>query len=143
MLNNVSLMGRIASDLELKNTPAGVAVVTFPLAVEKNFANSDGKRETNFFQVVAWRHNADFISKFFKKGDTIVITGELSSRDWSDKDGRRRREIEIVVSNVYFASSRNENAESKPAPKPPERTTKETKEDLPFYQSENDSDPWA
>lgn len=144
MLNNVSLMGRIAADLEPNTTPSGAVVLNFPLAVERNYANADGKRDSYFFQMVAWRATAEFISKFFKKGDMIAVTGELSSRDWVDKDGKKRREIEVVVSNAYFTGAKNPvEREQRANPKPPAEVAKAAKDDLPFYQSENESDPWA
>ena len=144
MLNNVVLMGRIAADLELKTTPAGVSVMTFPIAVEKNFANSDGKRDSNFFQVVAWRGNAEFISKFFKKGDTIAIMGELSSRDWTDKEGKKRREIEVVASAAYFTAPKSTSSEERATPRAPKEVAKRAAEaELPFAADSGDSDPWA
>ena len=144
MLNNVSLMGRIAADLEPKTLQNDMKVLSFPIAVEKNYTNADGKRDFNFFQIVAWRGTAEFISKFFKKGDMIVVTGELSTRDWTDKDGRKHRETEVVVNSAYFTGARSSaEKEQRATPKPPAEVSKSSKDDLPFYQSENDSDPWA
>lgn len=144
MLNNVALMGRIASDLELKTVQNGAAVLSFPLAVEKNFANADGKRDSNFFQIVAWRGTAEFISKFFKKGDMIAVTGELATRDWTDKEGRKRRETEVIANSAYFTGSKSgSEREEKPAPRSPREVAKRAEEaELPFADS-SDEDPWA
>ena len=144
MLNNVSLMGRIVTDIELKTTANGTAVLSFPLAVEKNFPNADGKRDTNFIQIVAWRGTAEFVSKFFKKGDMIALTGEISTRDWTDKEGKKRKETEVLANTVYFASPKSTGGEERATPRAPKEVAKRAAEaELPFAADSGDSDPWA
>lgn len=142
MLNKVMLMGRITSDLKLKTTQSGVSVLGFGLAVEKNFAGASGKRETDFFNLTAWRGTAEFIAKYFEKGSLITVVGELSTREWEDKEKLRHKETEVVVSEAYFTGTKN-GGEAPSTPKAPkEVAAKPAKEELPFSMSE-DENPWG
>ena len=106
MLNNVTIMGRMTADPELRKTGGGTSVTTFTLACERDF-KSDGEKQTDFFEVVAWKHTAEFVSKYFGKGRMAVVSGRLQTRSWTDKDGNKRKAVEVVADNVYFADSKN------------------------------------
>ena len=111
MLNHIVIMGRLTRDPELRRTGSGVAVASFTLAVDRDFAPKDGgERETDFIDCVAWRQTGEFVSKYFTKGRMIVVSGRLQIRSWTDKDGNKRRSAEIVADNVYFGSSRRDDA---------------------------------
>lgn len=119
MLNHVVMMGRLTKDPELKSTQAGVSVVSFPLAVDRDFSGKDGaEKQTDYFDCVAWRATAEFVSKYFKKGSLAVVSGRLQMRDWQDRDGNKRRSYDIVCENVYFGESRkSDGASTKPSAK--------------------------
>ena len=107
MLNNVILMGRLTRDPELRRTQSGVAVTSFSLAVERDFTSRDGgERATDFIDCVAWRNTGEFVSKYFTKGQLVAVNGRLQIRDWTDRDGNKRRSAEVVVDNAYFAESK-------------------------------------
>ncbi len=109
MLNHIVLMGRLTRDPELRRTPSGLAVVTFSIAVDRDFSNSaTGERETDFIDIVAWRNTAEFVSKYFAKGRMAVVSGRLQIRTWNDKEGNKRRVAEVVADNVYFGDSKRE-----------------------------------
>ena len=109
MLNSIALMGRLTRDPELRHTQSGVAVASFSLAVDRDFKSQDGERETDFIDIVAWRSTAEFVSKYFVKGQMAVVNGRLQMRDWTDKDGNKRRSAEVVADNVYFGESKRES----------------------------------
>ena len=110
MLNKIILMGRLTRDPELRRTGSGVAVASFSVAVDRDFAGREnGERETDFIDCVAWRNTGEFVSKYFTKGSMIVVSGRLQIRSWTDKEGNKRRTAEVVADNVYFGESkRNE-----------------------------------
>ena len=110
MLNKVFIMGRLTRDPELRRTNSGTAVTSFTLAVDRDFKNADGTKDTDFVDVVAWRGTAEFTAKYFAKGRMAVVEGRLQFRDWQDKDGNKRRNAEVVADNVYFGDSRSDNA---------------------------------
>ena len=106
-MNQIVIMGRMTKDPELRQTPNGVAVASFTLAVDRSFAPKDGgERQTDFIDVVAWRNTAEFVSKYFMKGQMAAVTGRLQIRDWTDKDGNKRRSAEVVADNIYFTESK-------------------------------------
>lgn len=105
MLNLFAMTGRITADLELKKTPSGVSVTTFSIANQRNFKNADNERETDFYNVVAWRGTAEHISKHFKKGSLITIEGHLQTRRYQDKNGNNRTAFELVAVNAHFGDS--------------------------------------
>ena len=106
-MNQIVIMGRLTRDPELRHTPNGVAVASFTLAVDRGFTPKDGgDRQTDFIDVVAWRNTAEFVSKYFTKGQMAAVTGRLQIRDWTDKDGNKRRSAEVVAENVYFTESK-------------------------------------
>ena len=110
MLNHIVIMGRLTRDPELRRTGSGVAVASFSLAVDRDFAPKDGgERETDFIDCVAWRQTGEFVSKYFAKGRMAVVSGRLQIRSWTDKDGNKRRTAEVVADNVYFGDSKRDS----------------------------------
>ena len=110
MLNVCTIMGRLTRDPELRRTGSGVAVTSFTLAVDRDFAPKDGgERETDFIDCVAWRGTGEFVSKYFKKGSMAIASGKLQIRNWTDKDGNKRRNAEVMVHNVFFTGDRRKD----------------------------------
>ena len=110
-LNKVVLAGRITADPELKQTASGISVLTFTLAVNRSYvskSSEQGERQADFISVVAWRQTAEFISKYFKKGSAICVTGSIQTRNWQDQQGNRRYATEVVADEAMFVESRNE-----------------------------------
>ena len=105
-LNRICLMGRLTRDPELRRTGNGTAVTSFTIAVDRDFKSQDGEKETDFIDIVAWRTTAEFASKYFSKGRMAVVTGRLQLRDWTDKEGNKRRTAEVVADSVYFGDSK-------------------------------------
>ena len=115
MLNKIILMGRLTRDPELRHTQTGTAVASFSLAVDRDFKDkATGDRTTDFIDVGAWRQTGEFVSRYFTKGRMAVVTGRLQIRNWTDKEGNKRRSAEVVADNVYFGESKrgNEGASS-------------------------------
>ena len=107
MLNHITLMGRLTRDPELRYTQSQTPVASFALAVDRDFGGRDGgEKQTDFIDIVAWRQTAEFVQKYFTKGSMAVISGRLQIRDWTDKDGNKRRSAEVVADNVYFGESK-------------------------------------
>ncbi|MDR1564761.1 MAG: single-stranded DNA-binding protein [Oscillospiraceae bacterium] len=106
MLNNVTLMGRLVAEPELRHTPNDVPVVTFTLAVERDYVSSGHERQTDFIDIVAWRKTAEFVSKYFHKGQLVAVNGSIQTRSYEAKDGSKRKAFEIVADNVYFAEAK-------------------------------------
>ena len=109
MLNHIVVMGRLTRDPELRKTASGVSVTSFSVAVDRDFSQQDGKKETDFLDVVAWRNTAEFAAKYFMKGRMAVISGRLQIRNWEDKEGNKRRTAEILAENIYFGDSKKED----------------------------------
>ena len=106
-MNQIVIMGRLTRDPELRHTPNGVAVASFSLAVDRGYTPKDGsERQTDFIDVVAWRNTGEFVSKYFVKGQMAAVTGRLQIRDWTDKDGNKRKSAEVVADNIYFTESK-------------------------------------
>ena len=111
-LNKVVLAGRLTGDPELKQTASGISVLSFTLAVNRRFASRSGEQgesQADFITVVAWRQTAEFISKYFRKGSAICVTGSIQTRNWQDQQGNRRYATEVVADDAMFVDSRNEN----------------------------------
>lgn len=106
MLNKIILMGRLTRDPELRRTQSGTAVTSFSLAVDRDFKSQNGEKETDFIDIVAWRNTAEFVSKYFSKGRMAVVEGRLQLRDWTDKEGIKRRAAEVIADNVYFGDTK-------------------------------------
>ena len=111
MLNHITIMGRLTRDPELRRTGNGIAVASFTVAVERDFGQKGGEKETDFVDCVAWRQTGEFVSKYFKKASMIVVSGRLQIRNWNDKDGNKRKTAEVVADNCYFGSSKWESAQ--------------------------------
>lgn len=105
MLNHIALMGRLTRDPELRRTQTGTAVVNFTLAVDRDFGGG-----ADFIDVIAWRNTAEFAEKYLVKGRQAVVSGRLQIREWTDKDGGKRRTAEIVADSIYFADSKKKEA---------------------------------
>ena len=115
MLNHITVMGRITRDIELRRTNTGVAVASFTIACDRDFADKQsGQKETDFIEVVAWKNTAEFVEKYFGKGRMAVVCGRLQIRNWTDKDGNKRRSAEVIADNVYFGDSKKEEQENRP-----------------------------
>lgn len=110
MLNHIVLMGRLTRDPELRHTGTGTAVASFALAVDRDFKSQNGETSVDFIDVVAWRNTAEFVSKYFTKGRMAVVSGRLQIRNWTDKEGNKRRSAEVVADNVYFGDSKRDGA---------------------------------
>lgn len=109
MLNYIVLQGRFCKDPELRRTQSGTAVASFTLAVSRDFSDKD---KTDFIDVVAWKSTAEFVSKYFSKGRTAVVSGRLQMRDWTDKEGNKRRSAEVIAESVYFGDGKRETLAS-------------------------------
>ena len=113
MLNHIVIMGRLTRDPELRYTQSQTPVASFTLAVDRDFSSRDGgEKQTDFIDCVAWRQTAEFVSKYFAKGRMVVVSGRLQIRDWTDRDGGKRRSAEVVADNVYFGEGRRENGDA-------------------------------
>lgn len=107
MLNRIVLMGRLVADPELRQTPNGVFVASFKIAVDRNYQQKDaGERQADFISCVAWRQTGEFISRYFQKGRMIAIEGSLQTRNYEDKTGAKRTDYEVVADQAYFADSK-------------------------------------
>ena len=108
MLNRIIVMGRMTRDPELRRTNSGTAVASFSLAVDRDFKSQSGEKETDFIDIVAWRNTAEFVSKYFTKGRMAVVEGRLQLRDWTDNDGNKRRNAEVLADNIYFGDAKKD-----------------------------------
>ena len=106
MLNKVTVMGRLCADPELRRTASGISVCNARIAVERDYADGNGERVTDFYDVVAWRGTADFLCSYFDRGRKIVVDGRLQTRTWVDKNKNKRVSVEIVAESIYFADSK-------------------------------------
>ncbi len=130
-MNRVCIMGRLTRSPELRRTQSGKAVTSFPIAVDR-----DGKDAgTDWFDVVAWERTAEFAAQYCAKGRKVVVDGRLQARDWTDKDGNKRRSVEIIANSVYFADSKPQEGTAAYSPassSPGELSEVEDDGDLPF-----------
>jgi len=110
MLNKVILMGRLTRDPELKHTQTSIAVTTFTLAVDRGYTKPGEEKQTDFIDVVAWRNTAEFVTRYFRKGQLVAVTGRLQSRKWQDNQGNNRTAFEVVADEVFFAESKRDGA---------------------------------
>lgn len=110
MLNKVILTGRLTANPELKTTTGGISVTTFSIAVQRNYKNADGSYGTDFINIVAWRNQAEFISRYFEKGQLITVVGSLQSRNYEDKNGNKRTAFDVVAEEALFAESKKDSA---------------------------------
>ena len=115
MLNKIFVMGRLTHDPELRRTGSGTPVCSFSIACDRDFKSQSGEKETDFFDVVAWRATGEFVSKYFTKGRMAVVEGRLQIREWQDKEGNKRRSAEVIADNVYFGDSKPKDGGDVPA----------------------------
>lgn len=116
MLNNVVLMGRLTVDPKLKQTQSGVSVLSFTLAVDRDYTQQGQEKQVDFINIVAWRLTAEFISKYFTKGQMMALKGAIQTRSYEDKQGNKRTAFEVVADKVYFCGSKEESNKKKPNP---------------------------
>lgn len=136
MINNVILMGRICSDVDLRTTNSGKSVANFRIAVDRSYSKN-GNKETDFITIVVWENTADFVSKYFSKGSMIALRGEIQTRNYEDNSGNKRTAFEVLAREVSFCGGKNE---TNPAPAPATVPTytpapddfEEIPDDLPF-----------
>lgn len=111
MLNHIDIMGRLTKDPELRYTQNSIPVCSFTIACERDFSGKDSaEKDVDFIDVVAWRHTAEFVTKYFTKGRMAVVSGQLQTRTWTDNEGKKRKITEIKAENVYFGDSKKESS---------------------------------
>ena len=108
MLNNVVLMGRLVADPELRTTGSNLSVTSFTIAVDRSYVRAGEERQADFIDIVAWRQTAEFVTRYFRKGSMIAIQGSLQTRTYEDKNGNKRKAVEVVASQVSFCGSKSE-----------------------------------
>lgn len=118
MLNHITIMGRLTRDPELRYTQSQTPVASFTLAVDRDRTNDQGERATDFIDCIAWRQTGEFVNKYFRKGSMAVVAGRLTIRDWTDRDGNKRRSAEVVAENVYFGESKRKDEAPASPPQP-------------------------
>lgn len=132
MLNQITIMGRLTRDPELRRTQSGIAVASFTLAVDRDYQAEGAERETDFLDCVAWRGTAEFVARYFKKGRMAVVTGRLQIRPWTDKDGSKHKSAEIVAGSVYFGDSKKADTAPPAAPQQGFQELDGEDDELPF-----------
>lgn len=141
MLNVVAIMGRLVADPELKTTPAGINVCTFRIACDRSFAQQGQQRQADFIDVVAWRHNADFLCKYFAKGGMVAVQGRLQTRQYQDRNGNKRTAVEVVADSLSFAGS-SKNPGGRAVDEGGEAPPSDYRDPAPAY-SQGDADDFA
>lgn len=134
-MNKVVLMGRMVRDPELKYTPSNVAVVSFTIAVDRRFVKQGEERQADFINVVAWRNTAEFVAKYFGKGQMIALGGSIQTRTWQDTNGNNRYATEVIAEDVYFAGEKKnqqQNGNVEEMPRYDEANMPQYDGDLPF-----------
>lgn len=116
MLNRITMTGRMTRDPELRTTQSNISVTSFSIANQRNYKNGNGERDTDFFDVVAWRATAEFVTKYFMKGSLVTVDGRLETRKFTDKQGNERKAVEIIADNVFFGDSKNEQQKTASGP---------------------------
>ena len=106
MLNVVAIMGRLVADPELRKTTTGISTTTFTIACDRSYVKPGAERQTDFIDIVAWRSYAEFVCKYFRKGQLIAVQGSLQTRTYEDREGKKRKVYEIVADNLHFADSK-------------------------------------
>lgn len=122
MFNKSILMGRICNDLELKTTSNGISVLSFRIAVDRNYQTKSEEKKTDFFNIVAWRTTAEFISKYFSKGKMILVDGELQTRQYTDKNGSTQNVVELIVASAHFTGEKKADSDTAAGNAAPART---------------------
>ena len=130
-MNKLIIIGNLTKDPELSETSSGISYTKFTVAVSRNYTNSDGERETDFFDITAWRERAELCVKYLKKGSKVGIVGSVQFRTYEDDDGKKRKITEIKVDEIEFLTPKSSSEEAKPSKKGKPQL-EETDEDLPF-----------
>ena len=113
MLNSVCLMGRLTADPELKSTQSGVSVCSFRIAVDRTYQPKGQEKQTDFINIVTWRGTAEFVSRYFRKGQLVAVQGSIQTGQYTDRDGNKRTAFDVVADNVFFAEKKAESGETK------------------------------
>ena len=113
MLNSVCLMGRLTADPELKSTQSGVSVCSFRIAVDRTYQPKGQEKQTDFINIVTWRSTAEFVSRYFRKGQLVAVQGSIQTGQYTDRDGNKRTTFDVVADNVFFAEKKAESGETK------------------------------
>ena len=113
MLNSVCLMGRLTADPELKSTQSGVSVCSFRIAVDRTYQPKGQEKQTDFINIVTWRGTAEFVSRYFRKGQLVAVQGSIQTSQYTDRDGNKRTAFDVVADNVFFAEKKAESGETK------------------------------
>lgn len=129
MLNSVIIQGRLTINPEIKHTQSGKAVTSFSVAVQRNYAAQGEERETDFIKVEAWGKQAEFVSKYFNKGDMIIIEGSIRVDNYTDKDGNKRKDTKVIINNTQFCGSQRNNTQT---PNIEADNEQPSEDDLPF-----------
>ena len=144
MLNVAVLMGRLVADPELRQTPSGLSVTTFRIAVDRNYAKAGQERQADFIDIVAWRQTAEFVCKYFRKGSMIAVQGSIQTRSYEDKNGNKRTAVEVLVDQASFCGSKAEtgtgNFNQSYAPPQPAAPSFSTGSDGDFEEISGDDD---
>lgn len=111
MLNHITLIGRLTADPDYRATQSGVKLARFTLAVERDYTDQSGERQTDFFDVTVWRNKADFVSQYFRKGQLVAVSGEMQSEVYTDKEGVRRKSWKVQAQQVYFAEPKRDGSD--------------------------------
>ena len=127
-LNKVILAGRLTADVELKQTPSGVSVCSFTLAINRKFSKEGGQQQTDFIQCQAWRNTAEFIARYFKKGSALCISGSIQVRSWTDNNNQKRYATEVVADEAMFVDGKNDSQSAEA----PDYEEMNADDDLPF-----------
>lgn len=132
-MNICTIMGRLTDNLELRKTTSEVSVCRFTVAVDRGY-QKDGERQTDWIDVVAWRGTAEFLCKYFGKGDMVAISGSVQTRSYEDKEGKKRKAVELVADKAFFCGKKNSNDSTTAAAVPNDNDFEEigTDDDLPF-----------
>lgn len=115
MLNVVAIMGRLVADPELRTTTQGQSVCSFRIACDRSYVQQGQERQADFIDIVAWRQQAEFVSKYFQKGSLIAIEGSLQTRNYQDKNGNNRTTVEVVANNISFAGAKRQDGQRAPS----------------------------
>lgn len=134
MLNHITAAGRLTKDPELRRTQNGVAVASFTIACDRDIKDASGNKQTDFIDCVAWRNTAEFVDKYFTRGRMVIVSGRFQMREWTDKNGVKRKSAEILAESVYFADSKQAQANNE------KNETKEAAPTVDFDQVEIDDD---
>lgn len=133
-MNKAILMGRLTRDPEMRTTSSQIAVASFTIAVDRRFKNANGEKQADFIPIVAWRQQAEFVSRYFHKGSRIVVVGSVQTRNWEDNEGNKRYATEVIADEIYFGDSKSGSSNTEPA-----QTTSTDNTDMPFPLPDDDT----